>query len=189
MFSKKDKDYSSVINQVTIIGKDVQFVGDLKTKDDIRVEGNITGCIISDSRVIIGIGAHILGSVEGESVDVLGVVIGDIKSKTYVSIGSSAVVEGDVDTETIKMESGAKVYGYVMAQGKGKGNVPFSKKIPNNELSRLSLGKNNSDCEIHDNSTDLLDTISQKVYNNSHKSNETKSNDLIDVKNDQNGFW
>jgi cytoskeletal protein CcmA (bactofilin family) len=187
MFSKKKKVNNSVINQVTIIGKDVQFLGDLKTKDDIRIEGNVTGCVISDSRVIIGPDAHIFGSVEGVSVDVFGVVIGDIKSKSSVNIGANAIVEGDLYTMDITIESGAKVYGYIHAHGQN--GEPFQKKNTKNDLSSLTLGETNEKSFSNKNSSDLLDVISKKVFENSPKSKEIKNGNEINNGNDQTAFW
>jgi cytoskeletal protein CcmA (bactofilin family) len=187
MFSKKDKDYSSAINQVTIIGKDAQFVGDLKTKDDIRIEGNITGSIISESRIIIGNEAHILGSVEGESIDVQGVVVGDIMSRTHIQIGAHAIVEGDIEAKDITIELGAKVHGYINAQGKNEG--PFLKKKSHHELSKLSLGDKSIESNNHNNSSDLLDVISQKVYQNTSVSSNKKINRELEINDENNVAW
>jgi cytoskeletal protein CcmA (bactofilin family) len=187
MFSKKENDNSSVINQVTIIGKDVQFLGDLRTKDDIRVEGNITGCIISESRVIVGPMAHIFGPIEAISVDVLGVVIGDVKSKSFVKIGAGAVIEGDVEAQEILVEPGAKVYGYFIAQGKN--GETFQKKKSKNELSNLTLGENKQESIHPNNSNELLDVISKKVFENSQKSNEISNDKERGDEQNQNNFW
>jgi cytoskeletal protein CcmA (bactofilin family) len=187
MFSKKGKVNNSVINQVTIIGKDVQFLGDLKTKDDIRIEGNVTGCVISDSRVIIGPEAHIFGPVEGASVDVFGVVIGDIRSKTIVKIGANAIVEGDLESREITIELGAKVYGYIYAHGQN--GDPFQKKNTKNDLSNLTLGETNEKSFSNKNSSDLLDVISKKVLENSPKSKDINNGNEINNGNDQSAFW
>lgn len=187
MFSEKEKDNSSVINQVTVIEKGVQFLGNLRTKDDIRVEGNVTGSIISESKVIIGSMAHIFGPIEATSVDVLGIVIGDIKSKSFVKIGVGAVIEGGVEAQEIIVEPGAKVYGYFFAQGKN--GEAFQKKKSINELSNLTLGKNIQESLQHNNSNDLLDVISKKVFENSRKSNEINNDMESGNKDNQNDFW
>ena len=80
------------------------IVGDIKTKNDIRIDGIIKGKIITSGRLVVGNTAKIEGNIDCCNVDVLGVVLGDIQASGTVSLKSSAKVIGNLGSSVLSLE-------------------------------------------------------------------------------------
>ena len=61
-------------NAVNLLCEGTVIVGDIKTKNDIRIDGIIKGKIITSGRLVVGNTAKIEGNIDCCNVDVLGVV-------------------------------------------------------------------------------------------------------------------
>lgn len=77
-------------NAVNLLCEGTVIVGDIKTKNDIRIDGIIKGKIITSGILVVGNTAKIEGNIDCCNVDVLGVVLGDIQASGTVSLKSSA---------------------------------------------------------------------------------------------------
>ena len=84
-------------NAVNLLCEGTVIVGDIKTKNDIRIDGIIKGKIIT---------AKIEGNIDCCNVDVLGVVLGDIQASGTVSLKSSAKVIGNIVSSVLSIEPG-----------------------------------------------------------------------------------
>jgi cytoskeletal protein CcmA (bactofilin family) len=93
----------------SIISPDLKVVGDLHCAGDIQIEGTVEGDIRSQT-VTVGEGAHVSGSIYGQTVRVSGNVEGQIEAKS-VTLAKSAEVAGDVVHETLSIEAGAHLEG------------------------------------------------------------------------------
>jgi len=62
-------------NAVNLLCEGTVIVGDIKTKNDIRIDGIIKGKIITSGRLVVGNTAKIEGNIDCCNVDVLGVVL------------------------------------------------------------------------------------------------------------------
>ncbi len=78
-------------NTVNLLCEGTVIVGDIKTKNDIRVDGMIKGKIITTGRLVVGSTAKLEGNVDCVNIDVQGVVIGDILAAGSVSDRKSVV--------------------------------------------------------------------------------------------------
>lgn len=94
-------------NAVNLLCEGTVIVGDIKTKNDIRIDGIIKGKIITSGRLVIGNTARVEGNVDCMNVDVLGAVLGDIQAPGIVSLKSSAKVIGNISSGQIAIEPGA----------------------------------------------------------------------------------
>ncbi len=74
-FKKVDRD-----NDLTIIASSTKVIGDLNSKGDIRVEGEIEGFIQTTQKVYVDKNAQLHGNVLAEEAIIEGEVIGDIKT-------------------------------------------------------------------------------------------------------------
>ena len=94
-------------NTVNLLCEGTVIVGDIKTKNDIRVDGMIKGKIITSGRLVVGTTAKLEGNVDCVNIDVQGMVIGDILSSGSVSLKTTANVMGNISAASISIEPGA----------------------------------------------------------------------------------
>ena len=93
----------------SVISADLKVVGDLHCAGDIQIKGTVEGDIKSRS-VTVGEGAHVQGSIYGDSVHVSGSVKGYIEAPT-VTVAKTAKILGDIVHESLAVEAGAFLEG------------------------------------------------------------------------------
>lgn len=93
----------------TNISADLKVVGDLNSSGDIQIKGTVEGDVRSRT-VTVGEGAHVEGSLYGDSVKILGSVKGHIEA-TMVTVAKSAKILGDIVHENLSVEAGAFLEG------------------------------------------------------------------------------
>ncbi len=98
-------------NTVNLLCEVTVNLGDIKTKNDIRVDGMIKGKIITTGRLVVGSTAKLEGNVDCVNIDVQGVVIGDILAAGSVSLKDTANVMGNISAASISIEPGAMFNG------------------------------------------------------------------------------
>lgn len=89
----------------SIIGEDLTVTGNVISKGEIQVEGEIQGDIHCGS-LVIGEKARITGGVVADDVVVRGRVNGSVRG-LRVTLQSSSHVEGDIHHQTLAIEQGA----------------------------------------------------------------------------------
>ncbi len=93
----------------SVISTDLKVVGDLHCAGDIQIKGTVEGDVKSRS-VTVGEGAHVQGSIYGDSVHVSGSVKGYIEAPT-VTVAKTAKILGDIVHESLAVEAGAFLEG------------------------------------------------------------------------------
>ena len=94
-------------NSKTIIQEDVKILGNIFEKEDISVNGEITGNVRSENIEILEKG-KITGNVVSVDTLIGGCVKGDIESDK-VHISKSGNVDGVIKQKTLSIEEGAKL--------------------------------------------------------------------------------
>ena len=89
----------------SVIGEDLTIIGNVTSKGDIQVEGQIQGDIQCGS-ILLGERSQVTGGVIAEDVVVRGRVTGSIRGMR-VTLQAPSHVEGDVYHQTIAIEQGA----------------------------------------------------------------------------------
>jgi len=113
------------------LDKDTEFVGDLKYKDNMRVDGIFKGKIVSGSGLVIGETAEIEADIEVNRISINGRVKGNIKAKERVEIFSKGRVLGTIITPKIVIEEGAFFQGSCQMELKvleSKGNTKIESR-------------------------------------------------------------
>jgi cytoskeletal protein CcmA (bactofilin family) len=90
---------------VSMIGPDLQIVGNLVSKGEVHIEGEVQGDILG-THVMIGERAQITGGVAGDEVVVRGKVMGSVRGKK-VALQATSHVEGDIYHKSLAIEQGA----------------------------------------------------------------------------------
>lgn len=99
-------------NAISRIAAGTVIIGaEIKTQCDIRFDGDYTGNITSDSRVIIGETAHLKGEIRCGSLDVFGSLEGDVFVKDTMTIKSEASFTGHIQSGRLVIELGAQFEG------------------------------------------------------------------------------
>ena len=93
----------------SLIGADLSITGNLESKGEVQVEGEVQGDIHA-LRIVIGEQARITGALIAEEVVVRGTVQGSIRGNS-VTFQSSSRVEGDVFHRSLAIEQGAHFEG------------------------------------------------------------------------------
>lgn len=120
MFKKSNKQQPLQINEQeisTIIGDGYIFTGELTGTSVIRIEGKIIGNVNVDSGVVLGEKGNVEGSITSKSVIIYGTVTGNVTS-TQLEIKKSGLVIGDITTDTLEIELGAKYNGRLNMQAR-----------------------------------------------------------------------
>lgn len=89
----------------SIIGEDLTIVGNVTSKGEIQVDGEIQGDIHCGS-LLLGDRSQVVGSVIAEDVVVRGRVIGSIRG-LRVTLQAQSHVEGDIYHQSLAIEQGA----------------------------------------------------------------------------------
>ena len=97
--------------QHSIIAPDLKIKGDLVSQGDIKVEGSVEGSI-SCRTLTLGDNPVLNCNVTADTVRVNGEFSGQVKA-TKVVLTSTARFNGDIYQETLEVEDGASIQGYV----------------------------------------------------------------------------
>ncbi len=94
----------------TILGSDIEFIGDISGDSIIRIEGKVRGNINLKKGIILGENAYIEGNMESDYIILFGHIKGNIKSKEII-LKSTGTVQGDIETDALEIEMGSRYSG------------------------------------------------------------------------------
>ncbi len=89
------------------IDKETEFTGDIKFKENFRIDGIFKGKILSGCGLIVGETGEVEADIDVVSVSINGRVKGSIKAKEKIEIFSKGRVIGSVATKKLTIEDGA----------------------------------------------------------------------------------
>lgn len=89
------------------------FKGDLSSESDIRIDGTVVGSIKVMGKVVLGPNGRIEGDLDCQNAEIQGNIKANIQVKELLSLKSSAMVQGEVITNKIAIEPGAKISGTI----------------------------------------------------------------------------
>ncbi|MFP3860236.1 MAG: polymer-forming cytoskeletal protein [Bacteroidales bacterium] len=98
-------------NAINIIGVGTEITGDINTNGDIRIDGFLSGNIITEGKLVVGETGKIKGEVNCKNSEVLGMIEGKIKVKELLTLKSSARIYGDIITKKLSIEPGSMFTG------------------------------------------------------------------------------
>jgi len=96
---------------VNMIGKGTSIKGDIRSDGDFRVDGILTGSIQSNGKIVVGVSGSIEGDITCQNADLSGQVKATIRVKELLSLKATSKVIGDVYTNKLAIEPGAKFSG------------------------------------------------------------------------------
>ena len=101
------KNQSSDASSVNLIGNGTKIVGDINSKGDVRIDGHLTGNIITTGKFVLGANGIVDGNVTSENAEMEGEVKGKVNVTEMLSLKSTAKITGDILTGKLAIEPGA----------------------------------------------------------------------------------
>ena len=94
------------------IGKSVLIKGQILSKEDLVIDGNVEGSVEAhENRITIGPNGRVVANVKARDVVVLGQLKGNIEASGRVEIRKGANLIGDIRYAKISIEEGADMRG------------------------------------------------------------------------------
>ncbi|NVK85232.1 MAG: polymer-forming cytoskeletal protein [Cytophagia bacterium] len=111
--SRKPETVQNPSTYITQIRSGCMISGNMKSEHSIRVDGHVTGDLISVERIIIGAHGEIGGNLSGADITIEGYVNGDVLSNGHLHIAQAGRVYGKIFAKQISVENGAEMNGKV----------------------------------------------------------------------------
>ncbi|MFC2081304.1 polymer-forming cytoskeletal protein [Bacteroidota bacterium] len=98
-------------NGINIIGIGTKITGDVNSNGDIRVDGSLTGKLITKGKVVIGETGKVKGEINCKNSDVEGSIEGKIIVAQLLALKSKARINGDIIAAKLAIEPGCQFSG------------------------------------------------------------------------------
>ncbi|MCP5120008.1 MAG: polymer-forming cytoskeletal protein, partial [bacterium] len=96
------------------IGKTVVINGDIISKEDLCLNGQVSGTIdVAANQLTVGLNGKVEANIKAREVIVLGAVSGDIQAVDKITIAKDAHLEGNLKSASISIEDGAYFKGSI----------------------------------------------------------------------------
>jgi cytoskeletal protein CcmA (bactofilin family) len=96
---------------INLLGAGTTVKGDIKSTGDFRIDGSLVGSINSQGKVIVGVTGKLEGEIICQNADISGDVKATVVVTELLSLKSSAKLNGDITTNKLAIEPGAKFSG------------------------------------------------------------------------------
>ena len=98
----------------SLLDAQLAVTGDLDTTGSLRIDGKLEGNVRRADTVVLGVGAAMSGDVHAREVVIGGTIIGNVHATERVELLATAIVTGDILTQTILVQEGGVVNGRVL---------------------------------------------------------------------------
>jgi cytoskeletal protein CcmA (bactofilin family) len=95
----------------TLLSKDTEIRGAIKTQGSIRVDGTVIGDVHSAKTVTIGATGLVEGNVNADEIIVSGRVKGSLVAKGKIALETTAQLDGDIHAARLTIAEGATFRG------------------------------------------------------------------------------
>lgn len=136
--SRKQETAQNPSTYITQIRHGSVISGNMKSEHSIRVDGNVTGDLVSNEKIIIGNHGEIGGNLSGADITVDGYVNGDVLANGHLHISQVGKIYGKIFAKQISVENGAEL----------NGKVTVGKDVEIPELNTSSPSRSTKDFNI-----------------------------------------
>jgi cytoskeletal protein CcmA (bactofilin family) len=95
----------------TLLSKDAEIRGSIKTQGSIRIDGSVVGDVVSAKTVTVGAGGSVDGNITADEIIVSGRVKGTLTAKQKIALDSTAQLDGDLHATRLTISEGAEFRG------------------------------------------------------------------------------
>lgn len=107
MFEKKPKNYTDLLGKTNRIVEGTLIKGDIISKADFRLDGELIGNFKSQEKIVIGPTGTVIGDIECKNADIEGRFIGKIIVMELLNVKDTAIIQGEVTVGKLSVEPGA----------------------------------------------------------------------------------
>ena len=93
--------------QYSKIENSTALKGNIKSKNDIRIDGNVEGEVVTKGKVILGKESDVVGKILCANADIEGKFDGELTASGTLSLKSGSNVKGKVKIQKLIVESGS----------------------------------------------------------------------------------
>ena len=112
MFNKQEqKEVQEQSNSTNQIGKGTILEGNIESFGIIRLDGKLIGNLKTKSKAVFGPSSIVEGNVVAQHAEIEGHVTGTVDISDILILKATAVIDGDIVTDKLIVESGAKFNG------------------------------------------------------------------------------
>ncbi len=104
---------SNMSSEKTIIGKTIRIEGEVKSEEDVIIEGNVNGKVEVGKTLTIGKHGHVNAEIKARVVRIVGKVEGNIEASYKVEIVPNGHLTGNIKAPKIVIAEGAIFKGNV----------------------------------------------------------------------------
>lgn len=101
----------------SVLPSGMKLVGDVTGEDDFIVFGTVEGEVAIDGAVVVETSGTVRGNVQGRTVTVRGVIIGDASAAEAIRVDDGGRMVGDVHAPRVNIVKGARFRGHVHMTG------------------------------------------------------------------------
>lgn len=102
------------VSSETFLDQGSVLSGELRFAGSVRLEGRVEGQVQAGETVIVGPDAEVDATIEAQTLEVYGTVVGDIRVTRQTVLHKTAHVEGEIQTAGIVVEEGARFKGCIV---------------------------------------------------------------------------
>lgn len=107
MFTKKDKPYTDLLGKTNRIVEGTIIKGDIISKADFRLDGELIGNFQSTGKLVIGPTGSVTGDINCKNADIEGKFNGTIEVLELLNVKSKASIQGAATVGKLSVEPGA----------------------------------------------------------------------------------
>ena len=111
MFNSKKGIDDKVSNKLTTLSSQSLIKGDCSIDGDMRIDGTVEGNIRCTGKIVIGPEGKIHGNLSCTHACLHGTIIGDVYVKEELTLKANCVMQGNIYTTKLEIESQAKFNG------------------------------------------------------------------------------
>ena len=111
MLGQKDKSTATSNANINVLSEGTTLEGELRSKGDLRIDGEVKGNVTTEGRSIVGVTGLITGTIKAKDCDISGKAIGDVNISDLLLIKGTGKVDGDINTSKLVLENGGEFNG------------------------------------------------------------------------------
>ena len=127
MAKQKETDHTAI----NLVGSGTTIKGELDSKGDVRIDGKIIGEVRSKGKIVLGDTGVIEGDVYCTNADFSGKIEGKADVSELLALKATAVFNGDIITNKLSIEPGAKFSGTCSMEKDDTSSIPQDNKGKN----------------------------------------------------------
>jgi len=104
---------AATARHAAIVGASMQIKGEIRSREELVIEGEVDGVVESQSAITIGPNGKVKANIKAREVAVFGIVRGNVEVTEKIAIRDKGSVIGDIKTAGISIDDGAYFKGSI----------------------------------------------------------------------------